>query len=455
MSRKITKLIPILTLFILSACNLGAPRSSVVTLAPRASSTPPPTLGVFSEVGAAGTVVPGDVNIAITNPDVQVEGLVNQIDAGRMMAHVTNLQNFYTRHVNSSISDETQGIGAARAYIYEQFRALQQSSNGRVYAYPFEFDMTYNGRSTLQENVVAVVQGTEPGAGTLVVGAHYDSIKIPFSDNTGFAPGANDNATGVAAIIEMARVLSKAQYRASIMFVAFSAEEVERKGSRALAQYLAERNFDLIGMVNIDSIGNEHDENGNVNSTEMRVFSDGPNDVSASRHMARTAEFISFTHGLDMKLIVEDAIDRENRYGDHFSFSEVGYPAIRFISAFEEKKNGDITDTVEFVEPDYLERAVQSILIVITAMADGPRPPLNIALRTDNNAQTLIWEDIPGAAGYVIALRRAGSLRYDQQIETSETRITWDGFGSYAGISIAARGTNGILGPLSPEYRVR
>lgn len=456
--RKTTVVFILLSLsLVLSGCNLGTSRSVSVTLAPRASATPPPTLGFFGDVAGDQTVVPGDVNVPITSADVEVYNLINQVDRDRMMAHVNALQNFYTRHVNSTVSDPAQGIGAARTYISEQFKAIQQTSNGRLYTFPHEFELNYNGVRTNQQNVVAVVQGTEPGAGTLIVGAHYDSIVTPdFTDSTSFAPGANDNGTGVAAIIEMARILSRAQYRSSIMFVAFSAEEVNRRGSRAFAQYLLDQNFDITGMINIDTIGNMHDREGNINDTELRVFSDGPNEGSVSRHMARTAEFISFTHGLDMKLIVEDAIDRENRYGDHFSFSEVGYRAIRFINAFEEKNNGDPTDTLEFVEAAYLEQAVQSILIVVTALADGPPPPGNLALRdTGNGTQTLVWEGVPGATGYVIALRWPGSLRYDQQIETTETRITWDGFSSYAGIAVAARGRDGMVGWLSAEYRVQ
>jgi leucyl aminopeptidase len=240
--------------------------------------------------------------------------------------------------------------------------------------------------TSTQQNIVAVVQGTEPGAGTLVVGAHYDSIVQPdFNDGASFAPGANDNGSGVAAIIELARILSQRQYRASVMLVAFSAEEVNRRGSRAFVDYLQSQNIDIIGMVNIDTIGNTQDFQGNTNDTELRVFSDGPNATSTSRHFARIAEFISYTHNLPLKLIVEDSPDREGRYGDHFSFSEKGYSAIRFIQAFEEKTNGDPTDTIEFVEPEYLRKAVQSILVVITAKADGPRPPRNISLRDKGN----------------------------------------------------------------------
>lgn len=444
---------------VLMACNLGtgAPDSTPPTLQPRASVTPQPTLG-FSGGGntAFATPAPSNVTTPVVDPAQEVAKLLNQVEIDRMMAHVQTLQGFYTRHVNSITTSDTQGIGATRRYIEKEFKTIQQASNGRLYTFNQEFDLTYQGITTKQYNVVAVVQGYEAGAGTVVVGAHYDSVGNPLESGTTYAPGANDNGTGVSAVIELARILSQRQHRSSIMLVAFSAEEVGRVGSKAFAKYLVEQKIDVIGMVNIDTIGNDRDRRGNTNATELRLFSDGPNDTSISRHMARTAEFISFTHGLEMKLVVENAIDRENRYGDHFSFSEVGYPAVRFINALELKTNADPTDTIEFVNPAYLRKATQSLLIVISALADGPRPPRNVTLRDKpDGTSTLLWEPVPDAVGYIIALRLPGSLRYDQQLEWAGTSIDWDGFKNYAGIAIAAKGSSGIVGPLSPEFKVQ
>ena len=443
--------------FVGLACNLGAPAPEPPTLVPRLTATPQPTLGFSGQPqNPAAAVAPGSVDTPIVTTDLEVATLVRQVETDRMMAHIQALQNFYTRHVNSSQTDPKRGIGAARQYLEDYFRQLQQLSSGRLYTFSQEFDLNYNGQATKQYNIVAVVQGYEPGAGTVVVGAHYDSIGTPLESGTAYAPGANDNGTGVAAVLELARILSQKQHRASIMLVLFSAEEVGRRGSIAFVDYLIKQNIDVIGMVNIDTIGNENDRRGNIIANELRVFSNGPNDSSSSRHMARIAEFISFTHGLEMKLTVQDAIDRENRYGDHFSFSEKGFAAIRFIAANEEKTNADPTDTIEFIEPRYLQRATQSILVVVTAMADGPRPPRNISLRRgDDGSRTLIWEQVADSTGYIVALRLPGSLRYDQQIEwTGGNAITWDGFANYAAIAIAAKGKNGIVGPLSGEYRV-
>jgi hypothetical protein len=440
---------------VLMACNLGSAQTvTPPTLMPRATVAPIATLGLNNS-GAQATVMPANINTPIADPAIEVANLLNAVDIDRVMVHVETLQNFYTRQVNSITTSNTQGIGAARKYIENHFKSLQQTSNGRLYTFNQEFDVTYQSVTTKQYNVVAVVQGTEAGAGTVIVGAHYDSVGNPLESGTTYAPGANDNGTGTAALMEMARILSQRPHRSSIMLVLFSAEEIGRRGSKAFAKYIVDQGIDVIGMINVDTIGNQEDSKGNINSTELRVFSDGPNDTSTSRHMARTCEFISFTMGLPMKLVVEDKIDREGRYGDHFSFSELSIPAVRFIQAFEEKSNADPTDTIEFIEPDYLRRAVQSLLMVVTSMADGPRPPRNITLRNNSNGtQTLLWEPVPDATGYIVALRVAGSLRYDQQIEWQSTSIDWDGFGFYDGIAIAVRGPDGIVGPLSQEYKV-
>ena len=189
-----------------------------------------------------------------------------------------------------------------------------------------------------------------------------------------------------------------------------------------------------------------------VNDHELRIFSAGPNETSASRQMARMINFISFNYSLELDLTVQDAIDRENRYGDHFSFSELGYPAVRLINAHEEKTNGDPTDTIEYIEAGYLRQATQAVLAVLTALADGPPPPRNITLRDQGGGlRTLVWEPVPEAASYVIALRRPGALAYEQQFEVTHTNVSWDQFTRYGGIAIAAKNAQGLAGRLSSE----
>ncbi len=435
-------------MLVLLACNLGT-SSGPPTLAPLPTNTPIATLG-YAAAGPTG--VPGIGTTPQSPTGVEIFRLIDQVESDRLMFHINTLQSFNTRHVNSIQTSTTQGIGAARAYIADQFEAYLQSSGGNLYTFDMEFEVTFDEETTKQKNIVAVIQGTEAGAGTIVIGAHYDSIGQPFESGTAYAPGANDNGSGVAAVLELARIMSQKQYKSTIMFVLFAAEEVGRQGSRAFASWVRDNNLDVVGMINVDTIGNVNDRANGINDRELRIFSAGPNETSVSRRMARMVNFIGFNYSLELDLTVQDAIDRENRYGDHFSFSEIGYPAIRLINANEEKTNADPTDTIEFVEAGYLRQATQALLAITTALADGPQPPRNITLRDRGNGiQELVWEPIPDVTSYVVALRRPGSLIYEQQFEVTENSVEWDKFTRYGGIAIAAKNANGLVGRLSDE----
>ncbi len=452
-------------LLVLSGCNLGTNGSQPATLVPRASATPVPTLGYSGGAPDDSNVNAGGVGTPVENVGVTLYNMVEQIDADRLMAHVQVLEGFYTRHVNSTQTSASQGIGAAKNYIEEQFNLIGQQvpSNVSFTVQLLPFDLTYAGVDTRQYNVMAYLQGYEPGAGVLVIGAHYDSIGADFNSGTAYAPGANDNGTGVAGLLEIARVMSQKPHRASIIFVAFSAEEVGRRGSEAFVDWAQGRGLDMLGMINIDSIGNSNNRSGRTDES-LRIFSCQEESWcnsfnNSSRLMARSVEFLGFAHSANLSMRVESSADRADRYGDHFSFAEAGYPAIRFINTMEEWGNGSTQDTIEYVERDFFRKSVQSILVVASALADGPQPPRNIALRqTDSGTPMLVWEPVQGATGYIITLRYAGSERYDQQIgieDPNQTSLVWDRFPEYAGISVAARGADGIIGRLSPEYTLQ
>lgn len=459
-SHKITSIVLLWFAFVLVACNLGTvPAADPPTLAPRETVPPASTLGYDPDGNTELVSVESDITTPVTSIDVELFNMTEQVDVGRLRNHVEALQGFTTRHVNSSQTSSTTGIGAARTYIFDQFLEIQAQSEGRFVASTLPFDMTYNNIPTRQENIVGVLNGTTPGAGFIILGAHYDSINTDFADATGFAPGANDNGSGVAGLIEIARVLSQRQYRSSIIFVAFSAEEVNRRGSQAFVEWAQTQGLDIAGMINIDSIGNSNNRSGTVDES-LRIFSCEEEAIcrenGLSRHMARSLEFLGFAHNATLDMRVEAAADRDGRYGDHFSFAAAGYPAIRIINTMEEFGNGSTQDRAEFVEYPFLRQSVQSILLMTVAMADGPPPPRNITLRTDADGRpTLIWEDIPEATGYVIALRLAGSTRYDHQIDWgTESSMAYEGLvsGQYAGLAIGTRGANGLIGRLSAEY---
>ena len=206
----------------------------------------------------------------------------------------------------------------------------------------------------------------------------------------------------MAAVLELARIYERRRNtkRRSCSYC-FPPKRVQRQGSIAFAKWIADDNLDLIGMINLDTIGNIHDFVGNREDRYLRVYSEGTQRQLRYRGGWRARPTSSgHNYNLAIDLHVMDAVDRENRYGDHQSFSDLGYPAIRFINAFEEKRNADPTDTIEFIEPDYLRRSTQAALALVAALADGPRAPANIALRErDGGKKELVWEPVEDAVG--------------------------------------------------------
>ena len=441
----------------LLACTL-APASAPPTLSPRQTATPMPTIGYATiapqSLPALASPPAPTQPMASTNPGVAP--LMNLVDATQLMIHVRALTEFYTRHVNSSSTNPNRGIGAARTYIKSQFDQIAAQSQGRTTVFEQSFDLEWAGERTTQQNIVAVIRGTQPGAGTVIIGAHYDSRGDDDTDGNAYAPGANDNATGVSAIIEMTRILSQQSHRATIVFVAFSAEEVGRQGSIIFVNdYVRRNNIDVKAYINVDAIGSQTYANGAVNDSQIRVFSQGPNNASVSRQLARMAEMAALNYVPQMEVVVQDAFDRRGRYGDHFSFQEAGYPALRFIEMAENTSLVDTTDTIEGITPSYFARSVQTLIAVVKVMADGPPPPANVSLRDNGNGtQTLVWTASPGAADYVVALRAPNALIY-QQFDIPATSVTWDGFAAYAAVAVAAKDENGLMGMFSPEITIQ
>lgn len=440
------------------ACNLTS-SSPPPTLVPRdpIAATAKSTLGYATEVPEA---LPQVTPFKPQNQaDLTLFTLLNEVEPDRLIMHIDQMVSFHTRHVNSPLTLSDQGVGAAFRYINDQLQAIQAQAPQNFTLFPdgVPFRAEFNGKATEQRNAVAFIQGTEEGAGVILIGAHYDSRSDDLSDAEAYAPGASDNGSGVAALLEMARVLSQRPHRASIMFVFFAAEEVDAQGSRAFVRdYIQRHDIPLEYMINVDTIGSWNGPDGTINDRDIRVFSNGPND-SNSRQLARMANFIGYNHALDLNMLVQDKMDREGRYGDHRSFEEAGYAAIRFIEALEDTDKREGRDTIDGVEVGYLTAATRTILGVVSALADGPRPPQNVTLRQeDDGMQSLVWEPIPEATQYIVALRRPGSLIYDSQFAWNATRTNpWDKWNQYEAVAIAAVGADGMVGPFSTEYLIK
>jgi hypothetical protein len=448
-------LITVLAMLLMSAlaCNLAGPPPP--TVPPRLpTSTPQATIGISTQVPIE---LPGGIQAeAPIAPDINV--LLGQVDAARLMVHVQALYDFETRYVNSTQNSATRGIGAARQYIHDTLASYSAQAQGRLTVWDHPFTLTWEDTQTLQHNVVATLQGTEAGAGVIIVGAHYDSVAYDVDSNL-LAPGADDNGTGIAAMLEIARIMSQAPHRATIIFVAFSAEEVGRIGSeRFIEEYLQAYDIDARAVITMDTIGNTRGPNNETNNHQIRIFSDDLYN-SASRQLSRTINLIATTYVPDLQVIVQAAGDREGRWGDHMSFTAKGYAAVRLIEALQDPlRQNNSKDTVEYVDATYLARSTRVTLATIAVLADGLQPPENLSLRSnasDPGSYTLVWSPVESAAGYVIALRQAGALTYNQVLNVGPSNsLTWSGFNPdrFETVAIATVDDTGRWGPFSPEF---
>jgi len=436
------------------ACNLSSDSRPPTIVPQLPSPTPPPTIGYAT---LEPDELPDQATIAATNRDETVLlNLLTQVQQDRLMMHVSRLQGFGTRHFGSTFPDPNFGVNAAANYILQEFNSIRDQSQGRFSATVQPFEFTYEGKGYTGQNVIGILSGYEAGAGVIVVGAHYDSISTERDNPNAPAPGANDNATGVAAVLEVARIMSQQQPRATVIFVAFGVEEINRVGSIAFVNnYIVGNNIDVSAMINMDIIGSSTGPNGATIDDRIRLYSAIPNE-SGSRNLARGLHLIARRLIPMMSINLEAASDREGRYSDHISFNDAGISAVRFIEYLEDNtRNHSDRDTIDNVRPVYLTRATQTILGVTTSLADGPRPPRSISLRDAGNGnRLLVWETTPGATSYTVALREPGSLGYNYFFDVNSNSVEWDGFTAsrWEAIAVAARDERGLIGPMSAEF---
>ncbi len=280
---------------------------------------------------------------------------LDQVSEERLIRDVNALSAIPTRHVNSS------GISIAADYIAAGF--AESGAEVMQDGFPFEF----RGVATEQRNVVAVIPGTDPSAGAILLGAHYDSRTADIADGVSLAPGANDNATGVAVLLEVARQLADVEPRATIYLVAFAAEETGLQGSRHFVD--TGQAPDVRAMIAFDIVGNS---SGATGSSGLRVFSAGPED-SASRALARWLARVGAGWTPQLPVLVQDALDRPGRYSDHVPFSEAGIPSVRLIEDEEHTElQHSALDTADRIDPTYLRRVAQFALAITVELAAHP-----------------------------------------------------------------------------------
>ena len=370
-----------------------------------------------------------------------ISNIVRDIDARNIEATIRKLVSFGTRNTLSDQNDPKRGIGAARDWLYAEFLKAAEASNGRMTVEKQSFEQAKAARvpePTIITNVVATLKGSQPEATDriYVVSGHYDSMCSSPIDAKCDAPGANDDASGTAAVLEMARVMAKYEFDATIVFMAVAGEEQGLLGSTHFAEQAKQKNWNVDAMFDNDIVGNSLGGNGVRDRGHVRVFSEGvpsnetpaeattrrsvggEND-SPSRQLARFVKEIGDAFVPQFKVMMIYRRDRYGRGGDHIPFLDRGYPAVRFTEVNEEFRhqhqnirveNGvQFGDLPEFVDFGYIANVARVNAASLAALAWAPSRPKGVTIvaqRLSNDTE-LRWDanNEPDLAGYEIVWR--------------------------------------------------
>ena len=321
----------------------------------------------------------------------RIATMLREVDAARIESTIRTLVGFGTRHILSRTDSDTEGTGAARKWLKAQYEAITSDSGGRLSVAFQNTTVPVRRRGMPPEvqvvNVVATLRGVSDPDRIYVVGGHYDSRNSRGGDGENRAPGAVDDASGTAAALEACRVMSVHEFPATIIFVAYDGEEQGLLGSAAHAKALATADAKVDGMITCDIVGNTTGMDGRTYDGHLRCFSYAPtgND-SFGRSMARAATYATRTHvaNFAVKLIFRG--DRYGRGGDHRSFFNEGFPAVRFSEPREDfsRQHQNVTmrdgreygDLPAFANFKYTANVTRVVIATLAELASAPPPPL-------------------------------------------------------------------------------
>ena len=393
--------------------------------------------------------------------DAKISEMIKEISAANLENNVRKMVSFDTRHTLSTRGNKENGIGAACNWVKSEFEKFAKESSGRLEVKLDSLTLEPDGkrlvRKVLLTNVMATLKGTDINDKRIfIVSGHLDSRNSEANDSTGMAPGANDDASGVSAVLELARVLSKHSFPSTIIFVAVSGEEQGLYGSTFLAKKAKEQNWEVVAMLNNDMISNSHSSETNLNDNmQVRVFSEGiplletdemrkirqstnaENDGS-SRQLARYIKEVGerYVDQLVVKLVYRN--DRFLRGGDHTPFNRQGFTAVRFCEMNENydhqhqnirEENGiKYGDLPEFEDFEYAKKITSVNLAVLANLALAPQVPQNVGIVVSGmtNSTTLKWKAPQGNIphGYFVMMRETFQPVWEKKIFTDKTEIT-------------------------------
>ncbi|MEQ8906139.1 M28 family metallopeptidase [Ekhidna sp.] len=390
--------------------------------------------------------------------------IISDVSADRIEKDIRKLVSFGTRHTMSETESDTRGIGAARRWIQEEFERISSECGGCLEVsiqrtLEKGSEKTRITKDTEIVNVMAVIRGTQYPNRYVIMSGDIDSRISDPLNYTDDSPGANDNASGMAGVIETARVLSKYKFESSILLVGLSGEEQGLYGGKHLAAKATEEGWDIVGVLNNDMIGNIEGVDGVIDNRSFRIFSEPTNPMDSdfeqrmrryyggevdgiSRQLARYVYKMTKTYMPEMNPMMIYRLDRFGRGGHHRPFNDAGFAGVRIMEAHENytQQHQDIReedgikygDVIEHVNFDYAAKLTAVNAITLAALASAPPQPQNVAISgAVQPSTTLYWDSVDdeNLAGYKVYFRETTSPTWDMfyQVDKEKTEFTLNG----------------------------
>lgn len=390
--------------------------------------------------------------------DPVIRSMVQEISPNNLKSIIDKLVTFETRHSLSTTRDANRGIGAARNWVEAEFKKYAAASNGKLTVKQDTFTVFPDGkrinRKVLMANVMATLKGTDSADDRiLIISGHLDSRNSDIMDSVKAAPGANDDAAGVAIVMELARILSKKEFPCTIIFVAVQGEEQGLLGARHMAKKAKKENWNISAMITNDISGNSYSsETGLHDNTRLRVFSEGvpaaetkeeeqlrkeifsENDGKA-RQLARYIKECGERYVDQYKVVMIYRNDRFLRGGDHTPFCQEGFTAVRITEMNEnfEQQHQDVRmengiqygDLEKYIDYEYLRKNAGVNLAAIASLSSSTAPPENVKILTKKltNKSILQWEAPRKGkkpAGYYVLMRETSETTWTKKLFVKE-----------------------------------
>jgi hypothetical protein len=396
----------------------------------------------------------------IVKKDPEIESMIKEINADSLKANMYKLVSFGTRNTLSTQGNATRGIGAARRWILSRFNEYAKQSEGRLTAFIDTVTYISDGKRVNRPinlgNVVATLKGTDPNDHRIfIMSGHMDNMRTSVMDSVGDAPGANDDGSGTVAVMECARVMSKHKFPATIIFVTVAGEEQGLLGAYFMAKKAKKENWAIEAVLNNDIMGsNNSNETNIIENTKVRVFSEGLSVMDTgkaamqirnlglendgrSRQLARYIKEIGERYIDNMQIVMIYRNDRFLRGGDHTSFVENGYAAVRFTEMNENftRQHQDVRnengiaygDLPEHIDFEYLRKNSGINLANLSNLAKAPPIPeeVKIDVKKLSNTTFLYWKapKTGNAKGYYILMRETTSPVWQKKMYTEALEI--------------------------------